>query len=249
MKDSSNLCVISRILLEDRWGGQTHWNKNFRGSDSIYGESIYTNRYESIIKLPLKIKKINLENNLSYNYHHQNSYYGKLFFDAHQHNLYYQSFFSHSFNILHSLSGLAFRYLYYKDNTAVFKNSSAFNVWIIPSVYTENTLSFNKHFQSILALRYDYHNVHKSIYTPRMMLLWTPLSLFTIRSGFTTGFRPVQLFTEDHAALTGARKIVIQNNLLPEKSYTAYYNIQSNILHKQYFQLSTDINMWYVYFS
>jgi outer membrane receptor for ferrienterochelin and colicins len=33
-----------------------------------------------------------------------------------------------------------------------------------------------------------------------------------------TGFRVVNLFTEDHAALTGAREIIIANNLKPEQS-------------------------------
>ena len=38
--------VAFRYLYEDRWGGQTNWNKGERGKDNVYGESIYTNRLE-----------------------------------------------------------------------------------------------------------------------------------------------------------------------------------------------------------
>ena len=40
--------IAARYFYEDRWGGDMRWNKSFRGSDSIYGESIYTRRAEVI---------------------------------------------------------------------------------------------------------------------------------------------------------------------------------------------------------
>ncbi len=39
-----------------------------------------------------------------------------------------------------------------------------------------------------------------------------------------TGFRVVNLFTEDHAALTGSREVIIAKNLDPEKSINANLN-------------------------
>jgi outer membrane receptor for ferrienterochelin and colicins len=39
-----------------------------------------------------------------------------------------------------------------------------------------------------------------------------------------TGFRVVNLFTEDHAALSGARDVIIANNLKPEQSINANLN-------------------------
>ena len=43
-------------MQEDRWGGEMNWNKEFRGGDSIYGESIYTKRWEvfGVYQLPFK---------------------------------------------------------------------------------------------------------------------------------------------------------------------------------------------------
>lgn len=250
IQDSSEIQLILRTLLEDRWGGQTNWNKNFRGTDSIYGESILTDRYESIIKIPLLIKKIKIETDVSYNYHHQNSYYGTLFFEAAQHNLYHQSYTTIHSKQSNYLFGISFRYLKYTDNTSVFQNSSSYNKWIVPSMYTENTFYLHKNIQSVISARYDYHNIHKHIFTPRIAILYRTYSnKLNMRSGITTGFRPVQLFTEDHAALTGARKIEIQEKLLPEKSYVAYYNAQLNLIERYNLQLSTDFNTWFIYFT
>src|SRR5690606_33380321 len=40
--------LATRYVYEDRWGGELNWTKEHRGSDEIYGESIFTNRVELI---------------------------------------------------------------------------------------------------------------------------------------------------------------------------------------------------------
>ncbi len=51
--------LAARYLYEDRWGGEMNWQPDFRGGDSIYGESVYTKRLEVIgayeLNLPEKI--------------------------------------------------------------------------------------------------------------------------------------------------------------------------------------------------
>lgn len=246
--DRNTIEWMIRGLWEDRWGGQINWNKAFRGSDSIYGESIITHRIESILKFPIYIKQKKLETNISYNFHHQNSYYGTLFFDAKQHNLYYQTFLTTNNRYVKSIHGIAYKYFYYLDNTGIFKNATPYSIWHVPAIYTENTFLLNTKLKLTSSLRYDYHNIHKHILTPRVALQYEH-SNTSIRFGITTGFRPVQLFTEDHAALTGARKIVISEKLKPEKSYVVFTNLFSTWINTSKFQLSTDFNAWYVYFS
>ncbi|MEW6774221.1 MAG: TonB-dependent receptor plug domain-containing protein [Bacteroidota bacterium] len=249
INDSIDVQWMIRGLVEDRWGGQVNWSKQFRGTDSIYGESILTKRLESIFKIPLYLANHKLENNLSYNYHYQNSYYGTLFFEAQQHNLYYQTYASFTSRVGQHLNGIAFKYFYYTDNTAIFKNTTPFNIWMVPAIYSENNIRLNKNIKSILSIRYDYHNIHKHIITPRLAILYSNEKGIEIRTGITTGFRPVQLFTEDHAALTGARKIVIQEKLLPEKSYVAYCNVSAFLINQNHLKISSDFNMWYIYFT
>lgn len=75
--------IALRYMYEDRWGGDMRWEKQFRGGDSIYGESIYTNRWEVLGNYQLPIKeKIILS--YSYNDHQQDSRYGDMAYIAAQ---------------------------------------------------------------------------------------------------------------------------------------------------------------------
>ena len=47
-KDQRVATLAGRYFNEYRWGGDMRYNKSFRGGDSIYGESIYTKRWELI---------------------------------------------------------------------------------------------------------------------------------------------------------------------------------------------------------
>jgi outer membrane receptor for ferrienterochelin and colicins len=49
-----------RYVYEDRWGGELDWTRKHRGSGTVYGESIYTNRIEMIgnYQLPVPRNKI-----------------------------------------------------------------------------------------------------------------------------------------------------------------------------------------------
>src|SRR5690606_25719093 len=54
--------------------------------------------------------------------------------------------------------------------------------------------------------------------SPRLALKWDADRHTTLRVNAATGFRVVSLFTEDHAALTGARDVRIEGKLDPERS-------------------------------
>ena len=58
----------------------------------------------------------------------------------------------------------------------------------------------------------------------------------------------VNLFTEDHAALTGAREVVIKNDLKPERSWNAILNYQKSIVLEDMF-IGIDASAFYTYFS
>ena len=70
--DKSVLNFAVRYVFEDRWGGEMNWKPSYRGSDLIYAESIYTNRWETFgtYKLPLAT---DLKFQFSGNGHSQNS--------------------------------------------------------------------------------------------------------------------------------------------------------------------------------
>jgi outer membrane receptor for ferrienterochelin and colicins len=70
-----------------------------------------------------------------------------------------------------------------------------------------------------------------------------------LRLNAGTGYRVVNLFTEEHAALTGARKVEVEDELKPERTY----NINLNYLKKIFTQNGTfigfDASAWYTYFN
>jgi outer membrane receptor for ferrienterochelin and colicins len=240
-----------RFFYEDRWGGDVRWNKNFRGGDSLYGESIYTKRWEAIgnYQLPLQ-EKIFLS--ASATSHDQNSYYGTTPYMARQNIVFGQLKWDKDLSPSHAfIAGLAGRYNYYDDNSTATKDTLSLankpEKTFVPGIFLQDEWRLSSRHQLLLGIRYDHHPVHKAILTPRLAYKWSINDKQVIRLNAGTGFRVVNLFTEDHAALTGARAVQIIEKLKPEKSY----NVNINYLRKlggPSQNLTVDASVWYTYF-
>lgn len=239
-----------RYFYEDRFGGEMQWKKQNRGSDEVYGESIYTNRFEffGIYQLPIK-EKFLLQ--YSYNYHHQDSYYGNTAYLATQKVLFLQLNWERQFGKHNLKSGASFKSTFYDDNTAGTANLSGENQPMkspITGIYVEDEWAINEKNTLLLGYRYDYHKIHKSVHSPRLAWKFDPNPYNTLRLSFGTGFRVVNLFTEDHAALTGSRDVVIKGDLKPEKSLNTNLGYQLKIPISNYF-INVDLNGFYSYFN
>jgi outer membrane receptor for ferrienterochelin and colicins len=254
--------ISMRYMQENRWGGELNWNENFRGGDSIYAESIYLKRGEMnlVYQLPTTEKIVFLTHT---NFHLQDSYYGTMKFDASQQLFFSQltwekSFQRDSLSKLKShdfLLGLTKRYTVYDDNTFSTQTNDSLNPQnqilktFLPGIFWQHNLKFKSNISILYSSRLDYHNEHKFIFTPRIaaMKRFKNNSSFRIHAG--TGFRIVNLFTEDHAALTGSRQIIISENLKPERSKS----INSSYLWTKKINLNWtfehDIQAFYTYFS
>ncbi|WP_040299909.1 TonB-dependent receptor [Arcticibacter svalbardensis] len=251
-KDKRLATVAFRYVNEDRWGGQMNWNTEWRGSDSIYGESIYTRRWEMISKYQLPFKeKIMLQ--LSYNWHDQNSYYGILPYMANQQVGFAQLFWDKDFGEKHSfLLGGTMRYTWYDDNTPGTLSADGLHdapaKTPLPGVFIQDEWKFTNQQTLLLGYRYDYDRYHGSIHSPRVAYKWSPDKNNVLRASFGTGFRVVNLFTEDHAALTGARQVVVNEELNPEKSYNSNLNYVLKVPSEHYY-LGFDLTGFYSYFT
>lgn len=253
-KQNKTLNLAARYFYEDRWGGQMNWNKGFRGTDSVYGESIYTNRVELLgnYQLPTA-EKISLA--FSLNHHHQNSMYGNTLYMAKQQVGFAQMVWDKTIGKHDFLLGTALRYTYYNDNTPATgsidraKMGTAPQRIILPGIFAQDEISFNQQHKLLVGLRYDYNSAHGNIFTPRIAYKYTINNQQFLRLNIGTGFRVVNLFTEDHAALSGARKVVLTEQLKPEQSF----NINLNYIHKIYGKGSAattlDFSAFYTYFN
>lgn len=212
--------IAARGMYEDRWGGDIRWEKKYRGGDEIYGESIYTKRGELIgsYQLPFEEK---LMLSFSGNVHYQDSRYGTTSYIANQKIGFLQLTWDKKLGRNDFLAGIATRYSYYDDNTTATKEAES--TWL-PGIFVQDEITVSPKSQVLLGMRYDYNSIHGSIYTPRIAYRWKKNDNTIFRLNAGTGFRVVNLFTEDHAALTGSRDVVIKSNLKPERSVNANLN-------------------------
>lgn len=251
-KENRLASLAVRYVNENRWGGQMNWNKTWRGSDSVYGESIYTDRWELIAQYQLPVKE-KIISQLSYNFHRQNSWYGTTQYMADQQVLFGQMYWDKQLGNNHSLLlGGSYRYTYYDDNTPVttspdgLKNAATHT--LLPGIFIQDEWELNKKHSLLAGYRYDYHKNHGNVHSPRIAYKYSPDKNHTIRASLGTGYRVVNLFAEDHAALTGAREVVISEALQPERSLNGNLNYVVKIPASFGFA-GIDITGFYSYFT
>ncbi len=245
-----NFSLAARYVYENRWGGELQWTPAYRGSDVIYGESIYTNRAELIGNYQLNGRQ-DLNVDFSYNYHLQDSYYGTTSYLANQHTGFLQLRWNKKIGRHDWLAGLPLRYTYYDDNTTGTLSIDGKNkpgITFLPGLFIQDEMKFTEKFSILAGARYDHHNVHGNIFTPRISFKLSPNLNNTIRLTGGSGYRVVNLFTEEHAALTGSRQVIIKNNLDPERSWNVNFNYAKNILLKSGY-LNLDGSVFYTYFT
>ncbi|MFY0598160.1 MAG: TonB-dependent receptor [Cyclobacteriaceae bacterium] len=246
--------ISAKYYYEDRRNGVEEFivNRNYRtlrGSDEIYGESIYTNRAELFGTYGIPgVNNLKLDYSLSA--HRQNSYYGSDFYKAEQEIAYANLIWSKKVESHQILSGFTSRYQAYDDNTVATEKDQINDPdnQFIPGVFIQDEWEIEPNFTLLTGLRADSYHDHGLIFSPRLSTKTKAGDWTTLRTNFGTGFRVVNLFTEDHAFLSGQREVVITEELKPEKSYN--FSINANhIFTLGSSQGSIDIDAFYTYFT
>lgn len=213
--------LTARYLFEDRFGGVEAWERAHRGSDSLYGESVVTHRVELIGSwLPGWSDRLRVEG--SYTFHHQDSYYGDVHYLANQHVAFANLLWGERRGPHDLLVGATARYQVYDDDTPATAESDR---RLIPGLLVQDEVEWSSGLSTLGGLRADHHAEHGIILSPRFAAKWQPWERTTLRLNAGTGFRVVNLFTEDHAALTGSREVVIASELEPERSRSVTLNL------------------------
>ncbi len=241
-----------RLFHENRWGGQLNWNSKWRGSDSIYGETITTKRVELMGNYGIKAGKEQLLLEYSYNYHNQQSYYGTVPYFAKQHGAFVQLRWNKEIKHHTITTGIPFRYTWYDDNTVATKkpdtNVNLPSINFLKGLFIQDEARLSEKVTLLAGVRYELTDLHGAILSPRTALRWKLRENHLLRLSAGNGFRVVNLFTEDHAALSGAREVVIAEKLKPERSWNANLNYSGTFTQKAgYF--TVDATLFYTYFS
>lgn len=218
--------LAGKYYFEDRMGGTSNYDRNLRGSTSIYGESIYTNRFELFGSYELPFENETLRLDASYSYHDQDSYYGEYHYIADQKtafsNLIWDKPVSRDNGFI---TGLSARY----DALNQLFNGTRLNggsedIRFVPGIFSQYDHKFSSKFRGLVGIRADHHQDHGIILSPRFNLKADPFSHSTARLNVGTGFRIVNLFTEEHESLTGSRQVEVAEALNPERSFNVAFN-------------------------
>lgn len=252
-KNNRLFSIAGRYVYENRWGGEMNWSEKYRGGDEVYGESIYTNRWElfGTYQLPLK-EQILLQ--FSANNHDQNSVYGNTPYIANQKIAFAQLTWFKTLGKHELLTGATYRYTYYDDNTPATAHNQDLNInqpskTNLPGLFVQDEITLNTQNKVLLGVRYDYNSIHGSILTPRLNYKWNSANKNNIlRASIGNGYRVANVFTEDHSALTGARTLVFRNNLKPETSWNGNLNFVKKIIAKNAV-IGLDASAFYTYFT
>ncbi|PVY38926.1 outer membrane receptor for ferrienterochelin and colicins [Pontibacter virosus] len=246
--------LAARCYYEDRFGGEMPWQPKHRGGDQVYGESVYTSRYEVLGNYQLPIPE-NLLISFSYNDHQQNAAYGTTLYKGHQRVGFGQLVWDRNLGAKHKLLlGTTYRYTWYDDSTPATQHGEGVSAEnkpdriSLPGAFAQHEYKATDNFTLLSGLRYDYHSAHGGIFSPRLSMRWAPNEDNIFRLSMGNGYRVVNLFTEDHAALTGAREVIIRNELKPEQSYNANLNYQRYIPLGSGF-LNLEGAVFYTYFT
>ncbi len=228
-----------KYLNEERIGGQYTFNANTdQGNTSVYGQTVNFTQPEIYTKTGYRFNnKHNIALSANSFFHQQNSFFGTTKYNATQSNFYANLQYELAYNKLHTLkTGLSFRYLNIHEKiefTDTILNRS-YNgdykrIENIPGIFAENTMSFlNNKITWISGLRLDHHNQFGSTLTPRMLLKYDLSSKTVVRANIGTGWRTVNLFSENIGLLVRSRNIVFAEKLLPERAL----NYGINMVHK-----------------
>ncbi len=253
-KSKKTFNIAGRYIYEDRWGGHMNWTPEHRGGDSLYGESIYTSRWETFGTYQLPTKE-NIFFQFSANGHQQNSYYGTTPFFAQQTILFGQLLWNKTIGRNDWLMGISNRYTYYDDNTSATGSSetpsdnSPSKIYL-PGLFLQNDFKLNENNRLLVGIRADYNSIHGAVFSPRINYkVNSKDSKNILRLSIGNGYRVANVFTEDHAALTGARTVVFKNKLRPEQSYNANINFVKQIKTKKKHYLTFDATTFYTYFT
>ncbi len=247
--------LAAKYYYEDRRNGvEAFLNdrnyQNLRGSDSIYGESIYTHRLEFFGSYVFNTTA-DLRVDYSASTHKQDSYYGADHYTADQTIGFTNLIWTKSLGGHRLTSGLTNRYQLYDDNTVATQQLGGSvnkpDEQLIPGLFVQDEWQVSGQWTLLGGARLDQYKRHGWIFSPRVNAKWKLSDWTSLRTNFGTGFRIVNLFTEDHAFVTGQREVMIVESLAPESSYNTSFNL-NHVYNLGSGQGMLDVDVFYTYF-
>ncbi len=232
--------IVLRFLNEERTGGQTGFDATSdRGSDTIYGQHVRLNQPEIRSKTSYRFDDNHGFSLFLSGFHQQqDAWFGTVSYKAGQSNLYGN--FQYEWNYTERSSfktGVSYRHLNLREELAFSANpldrtyaGEYQRREYIPGVFAENSLElFDSKLSWLAGIRADRHNQFGWMVTPRTLLKFSLDERTVIRANMGTGWRTVNLFSENINLLASSRDIVFAEALDPEQASNFGINLTRKI--------------------
>lgn len=228
-----------RYVNEQRIGGQTFFNpKTDAGTTNAYGQVVRIQQPDIYTKTGFRFNSNNKITLIASSFYQmQDSWFGTVKYDASQFNAYANLQYELRWDDKHDLkTGFSYRYLNLDENISftdtLIQRTYAGNYLRqenIPGVFAENTFRFfEDKLTWITGLRGDWHNQFGFTLTPRTMIKYEIKEGSVLRASAGTGWRTVNMFSENINLLASSRNIVFVEQLRPERAF----NTGINFTHK-----------------
>lgn len=230
-----------RYIDEQRIGGQTFFDADKdKGTTNAYGQVVDFGQAEVYSKFGYRMDDYNhFVAYISAFRQEQDSYYGTTHYQAEQNSLYSNLQYERNWQEQHSFkTGVSFRYFNLDENID-FGQDSLGRTYAgdylrdeqILGLFAENTFNFyDNKLTLITGFRADHHNDFGWQATPRALLKANVSDNITARISAGTGWRTVNVFSENINILASSRDLILEETLKPEKAL----NYGANITHKYY---------------
>jgi len=216
-----------RLVKEKRLGGQMAYNDDKdNGSNTVYGQSVNFTQPEVSFKSLYRFSdKHAIALSLSGFIHNQFSWFGITNYAAQQQSAYANLQHELQWHRTHAIKyGISYRYqrlnedVYFEHNQLNRTFAGKYLTKLdVPGVFAENTFRWrDEKLVFITGARLDKHQQFGTYFTPRTMLKYTLNSRHTFRASAGSGWRQVNLFSEQMNLLVGSRDVIFQQALRPE---------------------------------
>lgn len=224
-----------RYLHEQRIGGQRSFDPvTDKGSTRAYGQSVALQQPEIWTKTGYRLNDRHHFVLFTSAFHQeQRSYFGTVQYDARQTNFYANIQYEFNYATHDLKSGASFRRLQLDEDIAftgpAIGRSYAGNYLRrekIPGFFAENTLRlFNGRVTWIAGLRADHLSGEGFRLTPRTLIKYDIAPKTIVRANIGTGWRTVNLFSENIGLLVSSRDIRFAEPLQPESAVNMGINL------------------------